>query len=305
MRESEEKKSSKPSFLTDLLLGGISGTIAKTASAPLERVKLLLQTQHSNSQLTGNQFKGLLDCTYRIWKTEGFFSFWRGNWPNVIRYFPTTAFNFAFKDKLTRLINRFDAKENPYKFFLASLVSGGLAGVGSTLIVHPLELARTRLGVDVGSKNQTQFRSMTHCLSSIYTSNGPVGLYQGLGASLVSIFTYRAMYFGSWDTAKAKIEDFESLNLLIRLMLAQTITTVSETINYPLDTIRRRMMMNAGLSEKLYSNSLVCARRILRDEGIKGFYKGCASNAVRSVSSSVVLVIYDELTKTYRRTLRN
>ena len=85
-------------FLKDLLIGGVTGGISKTVSAPLERVKLLLQTQHSNKQLQNKQYTGFVNCFIRIFKEEGFLAYWRGNWVNVVRYFPTSALNFGFKD---------------------------------------------------------------------------------------------------------------------------------------------------------------------------------------------------------------
>lgn len=87
-------------FLKDFMAGGISAAIAKTAMAPIERVKLLLQVQAISKQISAEkQYKGMVDCFVRIPREQGFLSFWRGNLANVIRYFPTQALNFAFKDK--------------------------------------------------------------------------------------------------------------------------------------------------------------------------------------------------------------
>lgn len=88
------------SFLKDFMAGGVSAAVAKTAVAPIERVKLLLQVQHVSTQISEEQrYKGIIDCFVRLPKEQGFLSFWRGNLANVIRYFPTQALNFAFKDK--------------------------------------------------------------------------------------------------------------------------------------------------------------------------------------------------------------
>lgn len=87
-------------FLKDFAAGGVSAAISKTAVAPIERVKLLLQVQHISKQISPDkQYKGMIDCFVRIPKEQGFSSYWRGNMANVIRYFPTQALNFAFKDK--------------------------------------------------------------------------------------------------------------------------------------------------------------------------------------------------------------
>jgi solute carrier family 25 (adenine nucleotide translocator) protein 4/5/6/31 len=86
------------SFMMDFVAGGVSAAVSKTAVAPIERVKLLLQVQAVSKQISKDQqYKGMIDCFVRIPKEQGFLSFWRGNLANVIRYFPTQALNFAFK----------------------------------------------------------------------------------------------------------------------------------------------------------------------------------------------------------------
>jgi Mitochondrial carrier protein len=64
---------------------------------------------------------------------------------NVIRYFPTQAFNFAFKDTIKGVFPKYSPKTDFWKFFGVNLASGGAAGAGSLLIVYPLDFARTRL----------------------------------------------------------------------------------------------------------------------------------------------------------------
>lgn len=133
-------------FLKDFAAGGISAAISKTAVAPIERVKLLLQVQHISKQITADQrYKGMVDCFVRIPKEQGFASFWRGNLANVIRYFPTQALNFAFKDKYKQLfLNNVDKNTQFGRYFLGNLASGGAAGATSLCFVYPLDFARTR-----------------------------------------------------------------------------------------------------------------------------------------------------------------
>ena len=79
----------------------MSGSIAKTATAPIERVKLLIQTQDANPRIMSGEvprYTGIVNCFTRVSAEQGFGSFWRGNTANIVRYFPTQAFNFAFKD---------------------------------------------------------------------------------------------------------------------------------------------------------------------------------------------------------------
>merc|ERR1711937_252318 len=85
-------------FLVNFMLGGVSGGISKTIVAPIERVKLLLQVQDASTQMSAagvRKYTGMTDCFRRVYAEQGVLSFWRGNWANVVRYFPTQALNFA------------------------------------------------------------------------------------------------------------------------------------------------------------------------------------------------------------------
>ena len=156
-------------FLTDLAAGGLAGAISKTAVAPIERVKLILQTQDASSQIAvDRRYKGILDAFRRIPQEQGLLSLWRGNTANIIRYFPTQALNFAFKDRYKKLFVRHSPKENFWRFFAENLASGGAAGATSLLFVYPLDFARTRLAADVGSKGNRQFTGLLNCVSTIY-----------------------------------------------------------------------------------------------------------------------------------------
>jgi len=98
-----KKEFSMVKFLKDLAVGGVSGAVAKTATAPIERVKLLIQTQDANPKIMSGEvarYTGIVNCFTRVSAEQGFWSFWRGNVANIARYFPTQAFNFAFKDTI-------------------------------------------------------------------------------------------------------------------------------------------------------------------------------------------------------------
>ena len=142
------------SFWTDFLIGGISGAIGKTVVAPAERVKLLLQLQETIALSV--KYKGLGDCCSRVYKEQGLGSFWRGNWANCVRYFPTQALNFAFKDLFKKYLNPYNPKTEPVKSFLGNCLSGGAAGTAGLVFVYPLDFARTRLSADVAGSKDTR-----------------------------------------------------------------------------------------------------------------------------------------------------
>ena len=200
---SKKEESRVKTFVVECLMGGTAGGISKTVAAPLERVKLLLQTQDANSALKGNKYTGFMNCMSRVYKEEGFLSYWRGNWANVVRYFPTTALNFGFKGFFNSMFNKWDSKTNPVMYSVGNILSGGSAGAACMMFVYPLDFARTRMGVDTGkTAEERQFRSLTDCLSKIYRHDGLRGLYSGIQISLISIFIYRGLYFGGFDSGK-------------------------------------------------------------------------------------------------------
>ena len=111
---------SNDNFLANFLLGGVSAAISKTASAPIERVKLILQTQDSNERIikSGQRYTGIGNCFTRVVREEGVKELWRGNLANIIRYFPTQALNFAFKDFYKTLFPKIDPNKEFGKFFI-------------------------------------------------------------------------------------------------------------------------------------------------------------------------------------------
>jgi len=285
------------SFAKDFLAGGIAAAISKTAVAPIERVKLLLQVQAASKQIAADQqYKGMVDCFVRIPKEQGFTAYWRGNLANVIRYFPTQALNFAFKDKYKQIfLGGVDKKTQFWRFFAGNLASGGAAGATSLCFVYPLDFARTRLGADVGKgAGQREFNGLGDCLVKIFKADGISGLYRGFAVSVQGIIIYRAAFFGLYDTAKGMTG---KTNIFVSWMIAQCVTTVSGIISYPFDTVRRRLMMQSGRKggEVMYKGTLDCWKKIAKNEGGGAFFKGAFSNVLRGTGGALVLVMYDEI----------
>eukprot|EP00735_Rhodelphis_limneticus_P012295 TRINITY_DN551_c0_g1::TRINITY_DN551_c0_g1_i1::g.10420::m.10420 TRINITY_DN551_c0_g1::TRINITY_DN551_c0_g1_i1::g.10420 ORF type:complete len:327 (+),score=118.39,sp/P05141/ADT2_HUMAN/71.86/2e-147,sp/P05141/ADT2_HUMAN/28.18/1e-08,Mito_carr/PF00153.22/2.4e-26,Mito_carr/PF00153.22/5.9e-23,Mito_carr/PF00153.22/1.5e-15 TRINITY_DN551_c0_g1_i1:58-981(+) len=284
------------SFGKDLAAGGVAGGISKTVVAPIERVKLLLQVQDASTQIKPeDKYKGIVDCFSRVGKEQGVGSFWRGNLANVIRYFPTQALNFAFKDKYKQIFVKPQSEVGFWMFFLGNLASGGAAGATSLTFVYPLDFARTRLAADIGKAGSRQFNGLGDCLSKVYKADGFKGLYQGFGVSVGGIIVYRAAFFGCFDTAKSFLP--KNSPFWMSWAVAQVVTTFAGIISYPFDTIRRRLMMQSGRSDVLYTGTVDCFYKILRKEGGNAFFKGAGSNVIRGTGGALVLVIYDEIKK--------
>jgi solute carrier family 25 (adenine nucleotide translocator) protein 4/5/6/31 len=295
----KEKRSDAMKFFIDLASGGTAAAVSKTAVAPIERVKLLLQVQDASKSIE-KKYTGIIDVLVRVPKEQGFWSLWRGNLANVIRYFPTQALNFAFKDTYKRIfMEGVDKNKQFWKFFVMNLASGGAAGATSLCFVYPLDFARTRLAADVGKGASREFQGLGDCLVKIFKSDGPIGLYRGFFVSVQGIIIYRAAYFGMFDTAKSVASGGgkEKLNFFVAWGIAQVVTISSGILSYPWDTVRRRMMMQSGRKEIMYKNTLDCALKIVKNEGISAMFKGALSNVFRGTGGALVLAIYDEIQK--------
>lgn len=298
-------------FMVDFLFGGLSAAITKTLNAPIERIQVLLQTQDVHPLVKSGKaprYTGIRDCMTRVCKQEGAMSLWRGNLSNVLRYFPAQAFNFAFKDRFRLYFCPFDSKKNPWKFFFGNLISGGLAGALSQFIIYPLDFVRTRLAADImdaskDAKHKRQFKGSAHCLLKIYHSEGIPGVYAGVWLSAALYFFYRAIYFGGYDTINQlwELQERKS-SLLLRMAVALSVTNIAGFIVFPLDTVRRRIMMQAGqMKQKLYTGTADCIRKIWQAEGKSGFYKGGLTNVLRGSGSSLTLIFYDDLQRNWRK----
>jgi len=288
-------------FGIDFMMGGVSAAVSKTAAAPIERVKLLIQNQDEmiKSGRLAEPYGGIGDCFKRVIKEEGVPSLWRGNLANVLRYFPTQALNFAFKDQFKKVFQGINAENKGYwAGFARNIASGGAAGATSLLFVYSLDYARTRLANDNKSAKkggERQFNGLLDVYKKTLKTDGLPGLYRGFSISCVGIIVYRGLYFGLYDSLKPVVlKGTMRDSVIASFFLAWGITIFSGLASYPIDTIRRRMMMTSGEAVK-YRSSWHAATVIVANEGPKSLFKGAGANILRAVAGAGVLAGYDKL----------
>ena len=288
-------------FLENFALSGAAAIISKTAAAPIERIKLLVQNQDEmiKAGRLDKPYKGVVDCTMRTFRSEGVLPFWRGNLANCIRYFPTQALNFAFKDQIKAMFK--SSKDEGYAMkFTKNVMSGGAAGAMSLCFVYSLDYCRTRLANDAksGKKGgERQFNGMVDVYRKTIASDGIVGLYRGFVISCVGIVVYRGCYFGFYDTLKPIIIG-DGGSFLASFALGYIVTISAGLVSYPIDTIRRRMMMTSGEAVK-YKGSIDCTVQIIKNEGFMSLMKGAGANILRGVAGAGVLSGFDKFKEFY------
>jgi len=285
-------------FFENFMLSGVAAGVSKTAAAPIERVKLLVQNQDEmiKQGRLDKPYTGVIDCTKRVLATEGIAPFWRGNLANVLRYFPTQALNFAFKDKVKAMIAV--PKDASYATKLAgNVASGGIAGSMSLFFVYSLDFARTRLANDNKSKDGTrQYNGLIDVYRKTLATDGIQGIYRGFVISCVGIFIYRGLYFGLYDTIKPMVG--ADASFIVSFLIGWAVTVVSGLCSYPIDTVRRRMMMTSG-GGVAYKGSIDCATQVIKNEGFMSLMKGAGANILRGVAGAGVLSGFDVVKKYY------
>jgi solute carrier family 25 (adenine nucleotide translocator) protein 4/5/6/31 len=298
----------------DVVAGASAGAFSKTVMAPIERVKLLLQLQGSVQGSVGGTTA--YQVAWHIYREEGILAFWRGNLPNCLRTAGQAALNFALMDyyktvavspflagtiiqRRTTSLQQIERRRQ----FMASFISGGMAGGTATTVLYPVEFLRTRLAMDQGRSVETRkYRGMRHVLTSTLRADGLRGLYQGYGIAVSGGILFRLLYLGGYDAIKTEWQIYkrqtggnDSLDWTERFAAAEMISLTAGTICYPIDSVRRRMMMQAGepKEKRLYIGSIHCFRVIWAQEGLRGFFLGIAPNMVRSIGGALMLVAYD------------
>jgi solute carrier family 25 (adenine nucleotide translocator) protein 4/5/6/31 len=295
------KKNNNLSFAENFLLSGAAAVVSKTAAAPIERIKLLVQNQDEmiKQGRLAEPYKGVVDCFKRTIAEEGVGPLWRGNFANCLRYFPTQALNFAFKDKIKA---QFKPKKTDPKLTILgkNVAAGGAAGAMSLLFVYSLDYARTRLANDNKSAKkggERQFNGLVDVYKKTLASDGVAGLYRGFCISCVGIIVYRGFYFGLYDTLKPLMLG-DDVPFLVSFGLGYAVTVTAGILSYPIDTIRRRMMMTSGAAVK-YNGSLDCTAQIMKSEGVTSFFKGAGANVLRGMAGAGVLAGFDKVKAFY------
>lgn len=301
-KPAKQQKSKIEQLASDLLVGGSIGAIAKTVMAPVERVKLLMQTQDSNPEVLSGKvkrFDGIADCFNRVRVEQGVASLWRGNLVNCLRYAPQQGSALAFNDAINDLFPNYDSKTQFWQSLGSKLFSGGLAGAIANTICYPFDFARTRLASDVGA-GKAKFNGIADCISQTVRSQGITGLYTGWSVTVAGAFVYRAGQLGCFKQIQDMNPYKKDKGVMggVSSFVAVTVArTVVMPFNYPFDTVRRRMMLQSEkpVAERLYKGSFDCFNKVLKNEGLAGMYKGMIPEIFRGVGGSVVVVLYDRI----------
>lgn len=261
--------------------GAVAGAVAKSITAPLDRVKLLMQTHGLRAgQESAKKAIGFIEAVTLIGKEEGLKGYWKGNLPQVIRIIPYSAVQLFAYETYKKLFKGKDGELS----VIGRLAAGACAGMTSTFVTYPLDVLRLRLAVEPG------YRTMTEVAVNMLRDEGFSSFYKGLGPSLISIAPYIALNFCVFDLVKKSLPENLQKRTEASLITALISATIATLTCYPLDTVRRQMQMKGTPYETIFD----AFPGIMERDGLVGLYRGFVPNALKTLpNSSIRLTTFD------------
>ncbi|ERN06329.1 hypothetical protein AMTR_s00016p00237360 [Amborella trichopoda] len=275
-----------------LIAGGVAGATSRTATAPLDRIKVKLQVQTTRAHL--------MPAIKDIWREGRFLGFFRGNGINVLKVAPESAIKFyAYEMLKTFVVNA--RGENKSDIGTAGrLFSGGLAGAVAQTAIYPMDLVKTRLQTCACENGKPP--KLGALSRDIWVHEGPRAFYRGLFPSLLGIIPYAGIDLAAYETLK----DLSRIHLLhdsepgplVQLGCGTISGALGATCVYPLQVIRTRMQAQYTKTTEGYKGMSDVFWRTLKHEGISGFYKGIFPNMLKVVpSASITYLVYESMKK--------
>uniref|UniRef100_A0A6G1SC43 Calcium-binding mitochondrial carrier protein SCaMC-1 n=1 Tax=Aceria tosichella TaxID=561515 RepID=A0A6G1SC43_9ACAR len=272
-----------------LAAGAVAGAVSRTATAPLDRLKVFLQVR-------GTEFASISYCFKQLLQEGGWKSLWRGNGINVVKIAPETAIKFMAYEQAKRKIRGDSEQElNMRQRFLA----GAFAGVFSQSVIYPMEVLKTRLVLG----RTGDHRGIWDCAKKILRKEGVRSFYRGYLPNLIGIIPYAGVDLAVYETLKraylkSHINDEHrklpknEAQIHILLICGAISSSCGQLLSYPLALVRTRLQA-ATCCDNSVSMSILF-RQIYDKEGLRGFYRGIVPNFMKVAPAvSISYVVYE------------
>eukprot|EP01083_Nonionella_stella_P000691 1961_1 len=287
-----EKQDELSIMIKQFVCGGFAGMTARTTVAPIDRVKLIIQTAMSRNNVEAGQ-RGIVATARHEISKGGIQSMWKGNFTNCIRVFPYAALQFSSYERYKSHVVDYCEKHDRSFGFVGRLLSGACAGATAATLTYPLDVMRVRQAV------YDDIKGPLDAIKNIYSEGGVRCFYKGWTPTLLSLAPFIATNFATFDALKTwhiGDNDPKDASTLAILGLGACAGLVAQTICYPLDTVRRSMQM----PNHTYKGVADCFYTIATNptgNGIKSLYKGLIPNAIKIVpNNGIRFLMYSKLT---------
>ncbi|KAK6948320.1 mitochondrial thiamine pyrophosphate transporter [Daldinia eschscholtzii] len=311
MSKSGQRLKDEGSRLQVVIAGGTAGLISRFVVAPLDVVKIRLQLQsHSLSDprthldLRGSPiYKGTIGTFRHIVANEGVTALWKGNVPAELMYVAYASVQFTTYRSTTQLLRALSgdySRRLPQS--VESFVAGAAAGAAATAATYPLDLLRTRFAAQ---GNDRVYASLRRAVSDIARDEGVPGFFRGLTPALAQIVPFMGLFFAVYEGARLPLGRVEALPWGTGDATAGVIASVvAKTGVFPLDLVRKRIQVQGPTRNRYvhknipeYAGTVSTIRRILKQEGARGLYRGLTVSLLKAAPASAVTMW------TYERTL--
>jgi hypothetical protein len=270
-----------------MVCGGLAGMIAKTATNPLERIKMLSQTgEHGLNK----KAPSVLHLYRSILKTEGIIGLWAGNGANLLRVFPAKAVVFSTNDLYQGVFRRWSHTSAGEKLAPAwAFLAGGCAGMSASACTYPLDLARGRISGKLAStKGNKHYHGLIRTVLLTVKDEGALALYKGVTPTLMGAMPYEGIKFGTVGYLE-RVFPSEETTPWRKMLFGGLGGVMAGLITYPNDTVRRKMQLQGSRGTQTeYTGYWDCVRKTYRAEGISRFYRGVTINIVRMAPNAAV-----------------
>ncbi|XWS56634.1 hypothetical protein CRYUN_Cryun09bG0102800 [Craigia yunnanensis] len=289
--------------LSQLLAGGVAGALSKTCTAPLARLTILFQVQGMHSDAATLRKARIWHEASRIVGEEGFRAFWKGNLVTIAHRLPYSSLNFYAYERYKKLLYLLPGLESRGGNMSANLcinfVAGGLAGTTAASATYPLDLVRTRLAAQT---NVIYYRGIWHALQTICKEEGVLGLYKGLGVTLLGVGPNIAISFSVYESLRSFWQSRRphDSTVLVSLSCGSLSGIASSTAIFPLDLIRRRKQLEGACGRsRVYTTGLFGTfKHIFQTEGFRGLYRGILPEYYKVVPGvGICFMTYETLKK--------
>ncbi|KAI5868506.1 mitochondrial carrier protein LEU5 [Durotheca rogersii] len=317
------------------IAGGIAGCAAKTTVAPLDRVKILFQTNNPHFAKYTSSWIGVARAMGDIYAHDGVLGLFRGHSATLLKIYPYAAIKFVAYEQYRAFIIGSKQQET----WIRRFASGALAGVTSVFFTYPLEVVRVRLAFETKHRSSSlagickkiyheyplpksplaavQSGSATSAVQGVVLGSGLVNFYRGFSTTLLGMVPYAGVSFLTHDTvgdilrlpsiqkyttlpkpANSPVDKPAPLRAWAELTSGGISGAVSQTVSYPLEVIRRRMQVSGAVGDGRRLRIAETASMIFRERGVPGFFVGLTIGYVKVVPLAAVSFYTYERLKT-------
>ncbi|KAJ0978583.1 hypothetical protein J5N97_014057 [Dioscorea zingiberensis] len=264
-----------------------AGAATTIATNPLWVVKTRFQTQGLRVGVV--PYRSTLTALRRIAHEEGIRGMYRGLSPTVLALLPNWAVYFTVYEQLKSVLYSNDRNELSVG---ANMIAAAGAGAATTIATNPLWVVKTRFQTQGLRVGVVPYRSTLTALRRIAHEEGIRGLYSGLVPALAGI-SHVAIQFPTYEKIKSYLaaQDNRTVDSLSAadVALASSISKIAaSTMTYPHEVVRSRLQEQGFHSEVRYEGVVDCVKKVFQKEGVTGFYRGCATNLLRTTPAAVI-----------------